>query len=252
MATIERIAYSGVARRHRAQDPRLIIVHATRGPTTPERQVEATINWFARVNVVERARRRLAGWSPMADFAVGYGRVVQIGDYRTTRSNWSAGYGRHGPGVEWGADEWSIAIEVAQSDRLEPYDAQTIDDLVWLCRRLITEFPSIAPRRIVTWDQRRGEPVPSGLIGHEDTAHGLRTGKSDPGPRFPWDDVLARLTTPSAIRPSLDLAPVLARLDTLDDRLAALGRLGTTRSTKISDINRRLTAISEAAISRDE
>jgi len=39
----------------------------------------------------------------------------------------------------------------------------------------------------------RGSPVPRGFIGHEDTANGRSSGKSDPGARFPWEALFRRI-----------------------------------------------------------
>ncbi len=44
--------------------------------------------------------------------------------------------------------------------------------------------------RIESWSQLRSEAVPEGFIGHEDTANGVKLGKTDPGAAFPWTTFL--------------------------------------------------------------
>lgn len=213
---IEVIPYNGPGRRPRIEKPRLILIHATRGPTSPQLQAQATINWFARVGRIEASRRRMRGWGPMSDFLVGFaGDIYQFGDYRTTRANWSAGYGSGGG--QWGADEQSISIEVAQSDKLEAYSQKSIDSLVWLSRRLVAEF-GILPQKVQFWNQSRSQGVPTGFLGHEDTAHGRKTGKSDPGERFPWGVFLRRVGQ----RPGRDSSGLSVRMAFLEDAVIGL------------------------------
>jgi N-acetyl-anhydromuramyl-L-alanine amidase AmpD len=163
----------------------LILIHATRGPTTPQLQYRATINWFAFPSLTEKAKRKLRGWGPMADFCVGYnGELAQFGDYQTTRPNWSAGYGAKGVAT-WPADAHAISIEVAQSDKLEPYSEASLKTLTWLCQRLMDEY-NIPADFFLDVNQRMDQPIPRGFTGHENLANGERLGKTDPGVKFPW------------------------------------------------------------------
>lgn len=182
-------------------------IHATRGPTTMERQVAATENWFA--NGPDRG-----GWGSSADFVVGPdyrvgGRmaIVQFGNWWRTFGSWSAGYGSRGASVEYGAAEVGIAIELAQPDAATPFTPETIQALAWLCGTLNEQIVSrggtaIPPKHLDTWDQRRDRPVPRGYIGHDELENGRKLGKSDPGDLFPWAQ-LGALLEPERLPPVL-------------------------------------------------
>lgn len=180
---------------HRARyawPPLLFIIHATRGHTSLDLQDDATVPWFTAPLGMGGAGDR-GGWSPTADALVSADEdrcwifEQSIADLRRFHSTWSAGYGRYGASLEWGADERAISIEVAQSDLLEPYSEDTLRRLVFLIRTIEATLGFKVPRqRIEYWDQRRDHDVPQGFIGHEDTENGRKTGKSDPGAQFPW------------------------------------------------------------------
>ena len=172
--------------------PRLGLVHATRGHTSLELQDQATVNWFT------GGAGDRGGWSPTADLLVSADedRVwvfeESIAALRHWRSSFSAGYGSLGMAREWAADEQSISMEIAQSHLLEPYDDATIVRAAWLWRRVMDELGfRLPPLRVPSWSQLRVYTVPVGFIGHEDTANGVRGGKTDPGDKFPWPRFLA-------------------------------------------------------------
>ncbi len=182
-----------------------------RGAVSPDLQLQATVNWFTTRNPIVRARRRLQGWGPMADFGIGFspkvGRVeiVQFGDPLTTRANWAAGYGAHGSHLDWGVDEVALAIELDQSAKMEPYREETIDALVELALWLPHIGVEIEPVYLGAWDQLKSEPIPTGWLGHDDTANGWRLGKSDPGLQFKWEAFIRRITpAPPALEPVPD------------------------------------------------
>lgn len=211
-------------------------IHATRGSTTMDRQVQAAENHFAyQVN--------RGGWGSSAEYAVGPDRriggriaIVRFGDWRTTYSSWSAGYGARLPlgRYEYGAAERGIAIEVAQPPRRDlgrylsgdsdvPFTPATVAAVAWLCRRLNhvlvaaggTAIPAV---RIASWDQLRSRPVPRGYIGHEDLANGKKLGKSDVGAMWPWPQFLALLRR----TPGLDSAKLLTRITAAERELQAM------------------------------
>lgn len=183
---ITRVHVPWYTHKPRTMPPRLILIHATRGNTTPERQYMATINHFSSVP-------DSGGWASTADYVVGaQGEAAQFRDVTLNHGSWSAGYGAGGPATEYGVDEAAIAIEVAQSAMLEPYRNAAIETLAQLVAPLVERY-GIPLHRIGYWSQRRSEPIPTGFIGHEDTANGKRTGKSDPGPLFPWRALFDRV-----------------------------------------------------------
>ena len=189
--------YTGPARRKRIHwPPRVIIVHATRGPTTPELQYRATVNWFTKHNVT---RNRLRGWGPMADFVVGaQGVIGQFADWRDTRSNWATGYGGRGSGT-FGADEWSIPIEFAQTDQREPMTEKCLERGAMLVKALAEEC-GIPVVRVNPYTQK--DATVTGITGHDDTANGIKLGKSDPGWTAPeWVNFLGLVL---GITPAMD------------------------------------------------
>lgn len=167
-------------RKPRHHKPRIIVIHATRGATTPDKQYQATVNWMKSPNNANN--RMYPTWGSSCDYIVGAkGEVAMVGKPQTTRANWSAGYGESGT---WALDEYAIAIETAQSDAKEPFTMEALLALADLSRRL-TSNNDIKIRRIFPVLPQWG-PVPSGFVGHEDSANGVELGKSDPGKQFPW------------------------------------------------------------------
>ena len=186
----------------RAGPPKYAIWHATRGPAGSN-QFLGTINWFtSSANVHPELQ-----YGPSADLLIGTdGRIVQFTDYATERSNWSAGYG-DSPALTYGADEWGVSIEVAQSAALEAFTADQVEAIAQVMAELNRAF-SIPLTWLSYLDQLRAKPVPMGHVGHEDTANGRRTGKTDPGDKFPWVQSLARaraiLEPPAALSRRMD------------------------------------------------
>lgn len=185
-----------ITRRPRTTPIEQIQWHATRGVASHYRQVEATENWFA------NPANDLGGWGGSADFVVGPDwriggaiAIVQFGDWINTFSSWSAGAG--GTGTLYAA-ECGVAIEVAQSAALEAFSPETIEACAWLVG-VINETlrgagqPEIPPVHIPRWDQLPAEPIPRGHIGHDELANGRKLWKTDPGPLFPWGELLSRL-----------------------------------------------------------
>ena len=197
------------ARAPRVYGISLVLVHATRGNASMAAQYAATKNYFASVP-------DMGGWAPNADVLIGAGgEIAEFGDWRTTRANWSAGFGFAGPPAEHGADEHAWSIELAQPASGEAYTEACIASFIAYVRPVLQEF-NLPATRVLSWDQLTSQPVPRGLIGHEDTANGKRFGKSDPGALFPWARVLVELAaTPSTPPPTdvLDLTVPAPRVE---------------------------------------
>lgn len=175
----------------------LIIIHATRGDAPATAQFGATVNWFF-------ASPDFGGWGPTADALAGargekavFTRLGNAGEYRTRHGSFSAGYGAHGSAREFSADERGYAIEIAQSAALEDYTDAAIAAAADLARPIVLAH-NIPLVRITYWSQLRDERVPRGFIGHDDTANGRKTGKSDPGAKFPWGRFFQLIAHPDA------------------------------------------------------
>jgi len=173
----------------RKETPTIIIIHATRGSNKPSLQYLATKNW---VRSTSNNPEGDFSWGSSCDFIIGNepGEICQVGSL-VDRANWSAGFGNSYV-TTWGADTKSISIEVAQSADLEDYDPDAIENLLVLCTELVL-FYNIQVRRI-TYLSQTGAP-PGGFVGHEDTANGRKTRKSDPGDKFPWSDFMRELNS---------------------------------------------------------
>ncbi len=191
---------------------RQIQIHATRGPTTMDKQVQATENWFANQPGLDRIGRP-RGWGSSADFVLGPDHringdiaIVQFDNWERTFGSWSAGYGSGGAATEYGAAEVGVAIEVAQPPKMVagkyvggdsdvPFTDETIEALVWLCKHINQRLADQEGHlwlnsRIEYWSQKRNRAIPRGYIGHEDLENGHKLGKSDPGAMFPWEEFI--------------------------------------------------------------
>lgn len=190
---VERIELPAKSRRIRTQKPRYIILHTTQGITTIDKQYSATVNWFRNGG----AQGEQGTWGPSCDIVIGHdGReawfTLNGEDYHTTRANYSAGYGASSA-TTYAADEFGIAIELAQTSNGETPTQATLDAAVKRCAELCKEF-GISPTRIEYLSQSRTEAIPSGIVGHEDTENGRRLGKWDPNKKtFPWGWFIAKV-----------------------------------------------------------
>lgn len=190
---IKRLTALAAATVPRKVKPTMWLIHATRGPVVQEAQGVATIDWFTR-----SAPTNGGLWAPTADVLIDHaGNVYEFRDIPNERGNYSAGYGDVGPFYGWAADEKAISVELAQSDQLEPFTAATIEALITYVRQRTKDWNlDIPAKRLYYWDQLFSTQVPRGWIGHEDTANGQRLGKTDPGDKFPWEYVLAKVAAP--------------------------------------------------------
>lgn len=150
-----------------------IIWHATRSGIpgrTAAQEYASTLNWFRTPNNVVRTAAGDPWYGAMAHYVIGGGRVCRALPEDLV-PHYSAG----------AHDFHAISIEVAQATRDTPYER---DDMA-LCRELAAELSDtygFPLARLPFIDaHNRGWP---GEVGHEDTAQGRASGKSDPGPLF--------------------------------------------------------------------
>lgn len=152
--------------------PVAVFIHSTRsgladrvGLAGHAKELESTINWF-----LNRASNSSAQWviSPTE-------RVRMVPDEFPS----------------WHAKEHSFqayAIELTQPVVTTPYEEGHYENLVTVCRPYVEQGIQILRLPTFRWGQTEG-----GFIGHEDSAQGLRDGKSDPGPPFNWPYFLTKL-----------------------------------------------------------
>jgi hypothetical protein len=150
--------------------PKLVVIHSTRSGRsdadwTDDKEMAATLSWF-----LTSASNASAHWVVSATEKV---RVV----LDTDRS--------------WHAKEFShvaYGIELTQPLRSTPYTEGHYRNLVEVCRDYVAM--GVPVRHLPRISQQVGK----GFTGHEETAQGVRDGKSDPGPVFDWDKFIAMLT----------------------------------------------------------
>lgn len=185
-----------------------IQLHATRGPTTLERQVAATENWFSNPAPFPQGNDH-GSWGSAADFLLGPDYrsgggivIVQFGNWLKGFGSWSAGFGARGTAVEYGAAEFGVAIEIAQAPRQEhgkympgdsdqPFSDELVIAVAWLCEHINDELDKVGVQRVPPvhingWSQQLSDGIPRGYIGHEELANGRKGGKSDPGRMWDW------------------------------------------------------------------
>ncbi len=159
----------------RQKQIRFIEIHATRGATTPEKQMPAALNWVQSPNNGSAAK----GWGSSFSHVIGtdgsMGTVLNDNQMPT----YSAGYG--GVGSTYAIDEYGISFELAQSQAQEPFtDA--------LYRRLAKEVAPLCekyniPVKMLAIPSQKGT-VPTGIVRHDKCENGIKLGKTDPGHQF--------------------------------------------------------------------
>ncbi len=161
----------------RTKPIRFIEIHATRGDTTPEKQMQAALNWVQSPN--NKQGRIAEPWGSSFSYVIGtdgsMGTVLDDNQMPT----YSAGFG--GVGSTYAIDEYGISFELAQSQAQEPFtDA--------LYSRAVQEVTAKAqlygiPLVFLDIPLQRGE-VPTGLVRHDKCENGIKLGKTDPGAQF--------------------------------------------------------------------
>ncbi|MEX0781942.1 MAG: N-acetylmuramoyl-L-alanine amidase [Dehalococcoidia bacterium] len=152
-----------------------IIWHATRSGIagrTAAQEYGSTLNWFRSPNNAVRAASGAPWYGAMAHYVIGGGRVCRALPEELVP--------RFSAGIH---DFRAISVEVGQATRDTPFDKRDID----LCRELAAELSARYGFRLgripFVGADNVGWP---GEVGHEDTAQGRGSGKSDPGPLF-WE-----------------------------------------------------------------
>ena len=164
----------------RVKPIQLIEIHATRGNTTPEKQMGAALNWVQSPNNVGgRDANGNPEWGSSFSYVIGtdgsMGTVLDDNQMPT----YSAGYG--GVGSTYAIDEYGISYECAQSQAQEPFTdalyARLAKEVAIKCLKY-----GIPPVMISVTNQR-GE-VPTGIVRHDRCENGIKLGKTDPGVQF--------------------------------------------------------------------
>ncbi len=151
----------------------MIEIHATRGNTTPEKQMQAALNW------VQSASNNQGGWGSSFSYVIGtdgsMGTVLDDNQMPT----YSAGYG--GAGSTYAIDEYAISYECAQSQEQEPFTdalyARLAKEVAADCKRY--GIPPV----MIEIPRQTGE-VPTGIVRHDRCENGIKLGKTDPGDQF--------------------------------------------------------------------
>ena len=187
---------------------RFIEIHATRGNTTPEKQMGAALNWVQsprNVGNLDGARNidyANPEWGSSFSYVIGtdgsMGTVLDDNQMPT----YSAGYG--GTGSTYAIDEYGISYELAQSQAQEPFTDQVYD-------RLTTEVAvkclkyNIPPVMVSIMSQKG--TVPAGIVRHDRCENGIKLGKTDPGVQFNEVRFIAALK--AKMEPEREPEPVL-------------------------------------------
>ena len=159
----------------RTKPIRFIEIHATRGNTTPEKQMQAALNWVKSPNNGSAAQ----GWGSSFSHVIGTdgseGTVLDDNQMPT----YSAGYGD--VGSTYAIDEYGISYELAQSPAEEPFTDKLYDRLIKEvaidCKRYNI------PVRMIEIPRQTGI-VPTGIVRHDKCENGIKLGKTDPGDQF--------------------------------------------------------------------
>lgn len=157
----------------RTKPIRMVEVHATRGNTTPEKQMGAALNW------VQSPNNGGPVWGSSFSHVIGtdgsMGTVLDDNQMPT----YSAGYG--GVGSTYAIDEYAISYELAQSPAQEPFSdaiyARLAKEVAVDCKRY-----GILARMIEI--PRQTGAVPTGIVRHDRCENGIKLGKVDPGDQF--------------------------------------------------------------------
>lgn len=117
------------------------------------------------------------------------GTTVFCTDWEREFATWTAGYADPKVGWSWAMGHHYIQVEVAQGTLNEPFKPAQLDALARLLALLAKEYNFPLVR--LPYLTQKETPVPRGISAHDACANGRYYGKSDPGPLFPWDAVLA-------------------------------------------------------------
>ena len=190
-----------------------VMLHSTRSGVADGDDGPRTEGWWSNPrNIVQDT----PPWGSYADALVFEDgtQVICTGE-DTEYAAWTAGYG----GADtWAAGHYYYQIEIAQGQTSEPFTPAAIDSLAQLVADKARKFSFPIVR--IPFLAQTGEP-PRGICTHEDSANGRKTGKTDPGPMFPWDAFLS--SARAYMEGDMGMTPEeAARLDHLEQVVALI------------------------------
>lgn len=180
------------------QVPRIIQVHSTRsgvrwgGWPAASLEFQATCNW-----VQSDGNKQVSGygqaWGGCAHAVISeQGQLGSFWDKLTRYTTYAAGYGEYGWPPGWACDWIAVSYELCQPLGDMPFTDACLERAAIEMAKDCLAF-GITPVRIPYLSQLEDMNAVSGLVGHEDTANGLKVSKTDPGPLFPWEDFIAEV-----------------------------------------------------------
>lgn len=190
----------------RTRPVRGAVIHTTRGNQgyPGKKEISAFENWVISPN--NRNTRAGAPAAGISNYGVGPDLILEV-----IPEEYEARFSSHP------ADTVAISIEVAQSNKGQAIEPETIAACVVLVRELAARY-GFPLERVTNPPNDRDW---TGLIGHEDTKQGRAQGKSDPGPEF-WGPFMAALNQEEHM-PTPEYEALLARIEDLELALAAAG-----------------------------
>ena len=171
----------------RTKPIRLLEIHATRGDTTPELQMQSALNWVQSPRNV--GNRKPDGsidydnpqWGSSFSKVIGRDGSLGVVLNNDQMPTYSAGYGSQGPPNGYAVDDYGISYEVGQSQALEAYSgaqyARLAEQVAIDCKRYDI------PVKMLTLNNQTGVP-PKGIVRHDRCENGSKLGKTDPGSQF--------------------------------------------------------------------
>lgn len=180
-----------------------IVWHTTRGNQgyPGKKELSAFVNWAISPN--NKNTRSGSPAAGISNYGIGPGEIIEVipDTYEARFSSWPA-------------DTIALSVEVAQSNKGQRIEPETIAACVAFAREKAAQygFPLVRvfPTNDRTW---------TGMTGHEDTIQGKAQGKSDPGPEF-WGPFMAALNEEEGMA-SEEYTALLARIEELERAVAA-------------------------------
>lgn len=196
-----------------------ICIHSSRGgpKSSVANDGPATENWMASPQNGSATQ----GWGGSCDLIIyDIGTRVKVTDWDSESPTYGAGYGNFLPPLGWDCSRYYLQVELAQHIASAPFDDRTIDSLAeWTANMALRyNFPIVR----LPFLSQTGNPIPRGITAHDACQNGIRLGKTDPGPLFPWSEYMQKAanyyaalqTEPSPpAAPTLDWAPIKEIMD---------------------------------------
>lgn len=213
--------------------PRIVIVHATRGANTQAAQYAATKGWFNSTGNGSAAQ----GWGGCATIVIGQdGQLCRFMDEAREVPRFSAGYGSYSEPNGWCADYWGLSMELAQSAAQEDFDPRTIERAALQTATWCKQY-GIDPVHRQYFDQRGAMPAQTGIVGHDELENGRKLGKTDPGPKFPWQQFMARVSFYMGTAPAPIEEEIMPRFNAVVPRLQGAA---TPQTVQVGEFDQQL------------